>query len=343
MNHDSYITRCIDLANSAGGNVKLNPNVGAVLVNNNRIIGEGYHQEYGGPHAEVNAINNVSENDKHLIPESTLYVSLEPCNIQGKTPPCSSLILKHGIKKLVVGCVDPNPRIAGTSLDFLAAKGVDIIKNVKQNECEQLIKPFKVNILKNRPYVTLKFAQSKDFYISRKGEQTWLSNEYSKVWSHKLRSENHGILIGTNTAIIDNPSLTNRLYSGTSPLRICIDLKNKISENSYLLSDLHPTLLINEIPRKNLPTNKEQWTRPFNMKSMLEELYKEKQIGRLIVEGGAYTLKRFIAENLWDRAFVINSMKKLEEGVKSPNVIGYLENSLSLESDKLLTILNNDC
>nr|WP_235292292.1 bifunctional diaminohydroxyphosphoribosylaminopyrimidine deaminase/5-amino-6-(5-phosphoribosylamino)uracil reductase RibD [Portibacter lacus] len=335
--------RCIDLAQKAGGRVRLNPNVGAVLVHNDQVIGEGYHERYGGPHAEVNAINSVAPENKHLIADSTLYVSLEPCNIHGKTPPCAMLILKNNIKKLVVGCEDPNPRMAGSSLSFLASKGVHITTNIKQSECEKLIQPFKVNILNNRPFITIKFAQSKDFFMSKEGEQTWLSNRFSKIWSHQLRSENHGILIGSNTAVIDNPALTNRLYSGDSPLRICIDRKNSVPDESTLLTDSLPTLMINETPRKNLKEHKDQWTFDLDLSILLSRLYKEKQIGRLIVEGGAYTIGKFLDNKLWDQAMIINTERVLGSGIKSPNIIGKLEGELNLESDKILTISNNLC
>lgn len=339
MTHEHYMGRCLDLALLAGADVGGNPNVGAVLVHNDRIIGEGYYKAYGEPHAEVNAIANVQEVDKDLIPYSTLYVSLEPCNFHGKTPPCSDLILRNKIKKLVVGCEDPNPKIAGKSLQFLSSNGVKITSNICKERAEEVIDPFRVNILLNRPFISIKFAQSSDFYISKKGEQTWLSNEHSKVFSHKLRSLNHGILIGNKTANIDDPSLTNRLYSGPNPLRICIDRENKIKVDSKLLQDEFDTLLINEQKRKEkLNSNKVQWTMPIELSSILERLTKEKNIYRLIIEGGAKTIKHFLCEDLWDQAYVINCKKILQDGIKAPVVNGRLKEKFRLGSDSVLWI-----
>ena len=221
-NNEIYMHRAIELATLAKANVGANPNVGAVLVYKDRIIGEGFYEKFGEAHAEVNAINSVREEEKPFIADSTLFVTLEPCNFYGKTPACSEFILKNKIKNLVIGCEDPNPKIAGSSLSYLRQKGVHIMSGILESDCRALIAPFRTNILFQRPYITIKFAQSKDFYLSKKGEQTWLSNSYSKLFSHKLRSENNAILIGTETAQIDDPELTNRLYSGNSPLRIVL-------------------------------------------------------------------------------------------------------------------------
>jgi diaminohydroxyphosphoribosylaminopyrimidine deaminase/5-amino-6-(5-phosphoribosylamino)uracil reductase len=339
MTHEHYMHRCIYLAKLAGSSVGKNPNVGAILVHQDRIIGEGYHQKFGEAHAEVNAIHSVKEADKSLIPDSTLYVSLEPCNIHRKTPPCSDLILRHKINEVVVGCEDPNPSIAGSSLTFLAANGVKVTKNICEQEAKRLLAPFKVNVLEERPFITIKFAQSKDFYISKEGEQTWLSSQSSKVFSHKLRSLNQGILIGNRTAIIDNPSLTNRLYSGSHPLRICIDPKNKIPKESILLQDEYETLIINEESRKTpLKSNKEQWTMNLDLPEILQRLYSEKNIARLIVEGGRTTINRFLKEELWDIAYVINTEKILKSGVKAPTITGRLVDKLTLENDHISVI-----
>jgi diaminohydroxyphosphoribosylaminopyrimidine deaminase/5-amino-6-(5-phosphoribosylamino)uracil reductase len=339
MKHEIYMQRCFQLAKLAGSEVGTNPNVGALLVHDEKIIGEGYHEKFGAPHAEVNAIASVSDSNKHLIPDSTLYVSLEPCNIHRKTPPCSQLILRHKIKTLVVGCQDPNPEIAGSSLSFLERNGVQIIKNICRQEAEELIAPFTVNILENRPFITIKFAQSKDFFISQEGYQTWLSSESSKIFSHQLRSLNHGILIGNRTAIIDNPSLTNRLYSGSSPLRICIDPKNKIPFDSVLFQDEFPTLIINESERKEkLKSNKEQWTMSISLNDLVTKLYTNKGVGRLIVEGGSKTIESFLKEELWDMAHVINTNRLLHKGVKSPTINGRLSGKMSLENDTVFTI-----
>ena len=333
--------RAVHLAKLSAGNVGTNPNVGAVLVFENKIIGEGYYEVFGGKHAEVNAVESVGKEMKHLIAKSTLYVSLEPCNFYGKTPPCSELILKHKIKDLVVGCVDPNPKIAGSSLKFLAENGVQITKSILKESCERLIQPFRTNIIENRPYVTIKFAQSKDFYISKKDQQTWLSNEYSKVYSHKLRAENNAILIGTSTAVIDNPSLTNRLYKGSSPLRVVLDRSNRIPDATHLLSDDNHTLIISESLRNLANKKKEQWVLSFDenlISSLLEQLYIKKDIGRLLVEGGSQTINSFLKPNLWDEAIVINTRQNLIDGVKAPNVQGRLIKGWQLGDDMIQKI-----
>jgi len=335
LTDEIYIKRCIDLALSSAGRVGLNPNVGAVLVHDGRIIGEGVYEYFGGPHAEVNAIASVSEEDRPLMKESTMYVSLEPCNFYGKTPPCSERILKHQIPRLVVGCEDPNPKIAGSSIAHLRSNGVDVHISALKEECKQVIEPFKVNILNNRPFITIKFAQSNDLYMGKKGKQVWISNPLSKQWSHKLRSENHAILIGTNTALVDDPSLSNRLWSGDNPLRIVLDKENKIPSKSQLLSDDLPLIIVNENSRAGLKNVKTQWTMPMDLTTLMERLYKEKDVGRLIVEGGAATIKSFKREGLWDRACVITSPKLLESGIKAPNLNGRLISCLDIGEDQL--------
>ena len=198
--------------------------------------------------------------------------------------------------------------------------------------------------MNHRPFITIKFAQSSDFYISRKGEQTWLTNQYSKALSHKLRSENHAILIGTNTALIDNPELTNRWWSGESPLRICIDKNNKIPSSANLFKGNSPTLIINESHRKNLNSDLvEQWTMPINLSVLLERLFIEKQIGRMIVEGGAFTIKEFLKQNLWDNAMIFTAPQKIEDGIKAPNIVGKRESYYKLGQDQVLLISNPVC
>ncbi len=338
--HEDFMKRAIELAKKGGGYVGSNPNVGAILVYENKVIGEGAYREFGGPHAEVNAVNDVSEENKKLISESTLYVTLEPCNFHGKTPPCSELILKNKIKNLVVGAIDPNPKIAGKSLAYLKDKGLKVVKGIMKKECQQLILPFRKNILENLPYITLKVAQSKDFYISKKGSQTWITNEYSKVLSHKLRAEHQAILIGTNTALIDNPSLTNRSYTGAHPLRIVIDKSNQIPTTHALISDDFPSLILNTKFRdETLAADKEQWIIDFEegdwLEAFLSRLYNEKKVGRLLIEGGTYTINKFLKQGLWDQAYIITAPVKLGDGVKAANVAGRLEDSFLLHEDKV--------
>lgn len=316
-----YMKRCFELARLAGNNVKSNPNVGSLVVWNNTVIGEGYHQYYGGLHAERNAILNIKEKDRPKLKEATLYVSLEPCNIHGKTPPCTDIILESEIPKIVVSVKDPNPKMQGKSLQYLKAKGIEVIDGILEKEGSELIKPFLSN-LQNRPYVMLKFAQSSDAYFGKRNKQVWLTNEHSKRKVHLWRSQFDAILIGYNTALIDNPQLTTRLVPGNSPVRVVLDDMLSLPQSHYLWSDDHPTIFI---------TQKEETTsKPHKsivvlekdddyLTSILQYLYK-KGICRLMVEGGANTLNAFIIKQLWDEARIISTSIALGSGIRAPQI-----------------------
>jgi diaminohydroxyphosphoribosylaminopyrimidine deaminase/5-amino-6-(5-phosphoribosylamino)uracil reductase len=337
------MARCIELAKLSRSEVCTNPNVGAVLVYKDKIIGEGRHEIFGGPHAEVNAINNVKNKDKHLIPYSTLYVSLEPCNFKGKTLPCSALIKEQSIKKLVIGCKDPNPRISGSSLANLRQNGVNIIDGILEKECQRLINHFRINILKQRPEITIKFAQSKDNYISKLEQQTWLTNDYSKILSHKLRAESNGILVGTNTAEIDNPSLNVREYLGSSPLRIIIDKDLRVNQSHKIYHDGFESLIISQENVIDHRKHIDFWTMGFNedlLEKLMNRLYRQKHIGRLVVEGGAQTIQSFLDKNLWDKAVILTSPNMLHEGIKAPTIEGLLSDAYKLDEDSI-TVINN--
>jgi diaminohydroxyphosphoribosylaminopyrimidine deaminase / 5-amino-6-(5-phosphoribosylamino)uracil reductase len=214
--------RAIQLAKLGLGNVAPNPMVGAVIVYNDIIIGEGYHQKYGEAHAEVNAINSVK--NKELLNESTIYVSLEPCSHYGKTPPCANLIVENGIKKVVIGCSDPNPLVAGNGIKILIEAQIEVIDNVLEKECIELNKRFFTYINKNRPFIILKWAQTANGFIARENfDSKWISCEESRMWVHKWRAEEAAILVGKNTAKYDNPSLTVRDWNGKNPLRVVLD------------------------------------------------------------------------------------------------------------------------
>ena len=216
MTDEAWMSRCFDLARRGLGRVSPNPPVGAVLVYQDRILGEGFHGYFGGPHAEVEAIRSVVQAERHLIPLATLYVSLEPCRITGKTPPCTDLILREGIKYVSVSTTDPNPAMAGSSLMHLRSKGISITEGILETEGKELIRTFSTNILLQRPHVILKWAQSKHNYIGIKGQQAWLSQPETAAWSHKQRSEVDAILVGARTIETDNPSLTTRHYTAYS-------------------------------------------------------------------------------------------------------------------------------
>lgn len=334
--------RCFLLAEKAGKKVKSNPQVGAVLVHEDRIIGEGFHEIYGGPHAEVNAVNSVKDEDKALIKESTLYVSLEPCRITSKTPPCTDLILKNGIKKIVVSTTDPNPPMAGKSLLHLGAQGVDVTTGILEDDGQFLIAPFKQN-LKKRPFITLKWAKSKDNFMGHQDKQVWLTNEYSKIAAHKIRAENDAIFIGTQTAVIDNPQLTTRLYPGSNPLRIVIDKDHKIPLSHHLLSDDYPTLALSQKVRSLENSSKKyikvNFDKPDFLMHLMQDLY-EKGICRIMIEGGKRTLDGFIKNNLWDQAYIFKTAIELKKGIKAPHCSGRLVSKTEFSEDQMVHIRN---
>ena len=318
--HIKYMKRCIELASEGIGNTYPNPMVGCVIVHNNKIIGEGSHQEYGFNHAEVNAINSVV--DKDLLKESTLYVNLEPCNHYGKTPPCSKLILEKGIKNVIIGSKDPNRNVLGGGINTLISNGCNVEYGIMKEECDNLNKRFFTFQNQKRPYIILKWAESKDGYISPKksdrikGEIFWISNEESKKMSHNFRSQEHSILVGVQTVIDDNPELTTRLVYGNNPTRIVLDPNNRIPPNSKVLSNESETIIFSSTKNLELDADNEV-IKKFNLDSILKTLYK-RGIQSMIVEGGAYTIQKFIDANKWDCIRIFKSEKKLIEGLVAP-------------------------
>ncbi|MEL7122286.1 MAG: bifunctional diaminohydroxyphosphoribosylaminopyrimidine deaminase/5-amino-6-(5-phosphoribosylamino)uracil reductase RibD [Bacteroidota bacterium] len=323
IQHIPFIKRCFDLARLGNGHVAPNPMVGAVLVHNQRIIGEGYHKAYGKAHAEVNAVGSVKESDKHLIPDSTIYVSLEPCNFFGKTPPCTGLILKNKIPRVVISSFDNTPEVAGKAAKMLQTKGVEVITAVLQQEGDELNRIRTKIVANERPYVLLKYAQSKDGYFAPADDkQFWITNAFSKRLVHKWRSECDAIIVGTNTAAIDDPQLNNRLYFGKSPLRIVLDQSLKLRRGLHLFSDGAPTLLVTEKKLKAYPDYLEILNLPFDdqlLPNLLKELHQRK-IGSLMVEGGAQLLQSFIKSDLWDEARVLTGDVYMQDGIKSPRI-----------------------
>ena len=337
LTHEYFMQRCIQLAQNGLGFVAPNPLVGAVLVHDEKIIGEGWHQEYGKEHAEVNCIASVKEEYKHLITESTLYVSLEPCNHFGKTPPCSDLILQNGIKKVVVGSGDPNPIVAGKGIQKLREAGVDVIENILKIECDVLNKRFFTFHQKKRPYIIIKIAQSADgFMAPDEAKQVWLTNDISKRLSHRWRADEQAILVGTNTALIDNSSLTTRLWSGKNPTRILIDKNNRVPLSQNIFSLDANTIVVNESKddsKENIAWVKADFGK--NIPQQILKMLSEKNIQSLIVEGGLFTIQQFIEVNLWDEARVITAPIRLNKGKASPLFLGTLLESFSLMQDKV--------
>jgi diaminohydroxyphosphoribosylaminopyrimidine deaminase / 5-amino-6-(5-phosphoribosylamino)uracil reductase len=323
---EKYMSRCIQLAKFGAGNVAPNPMVGAVLIFENKIIGEGYHQKYGEAHAEVNCINNVDEKDKPLIQKSTLYVSLEPCAHHGKTPPCADLIIKNKIKKVVIGCQDIYKEVTGKGIEKLQNAGVEVITGVLEKESKDLNKRFFTFHQKQRPYIILKWAQSANGKIgSNNNQRILISNDYSNRVVHKWRSEEAAILIGTNTALKDKPFLTTRLWKGNNPVRIVIDKELKLPLAGNLFSKETNTIIFNFVKNSIeedlnfIKINKEN-----SLQEMLLSLY-QLNIESVLVEGGAKTLQSFIDEGFWDEARVITNEKLLiENGIAAPEMRDFL-------------------
>jgi diaminohydroxyphosphoribosylaminopyrimidine deaminase/5-amino-6-(5-phosphoribosylamino)uracil reductase len=234
MDHTRYMQRCFDLAYLGAGKVSPNPMVGAVLVHQNQIIGEGFHTGYGQPHAEVEAVRSVREEDKPLLSESTLYVSLEPCCFRGKTPACTSLILEKNIPKVVISVKDFTPEVAGKGVAILKEAGVEVITGILEEEGKKVAAIRNHIVQQHRPFVLLKYARSADGYLSKKGQSTWLTNPLSKRWVHQWRKETDAIMVGTETAMMDNPCLTTRYFQGASPIRVVLDRQGRLPHDLHL-------------------------------------------------------------------------------------------------------------
>lgn len=341
---ERYMQRCIELARKGAGSVAPNPMVGAVLLHNNVIIGEGWHQRYGEAHAEVNCIRNAEANRfAHLLARSTIYVSLEPCAHFGKTPPCSDLIIKHKIPKVVIGCRDPFKEVDGKGIEKLKAAGVEVIVDVLKNECIDLNKRFFTFHLQQRPYIILKWAQTKNGKIAaplnpRLNEEVGqvpggetlnsahqrllISNEFTNRLVHQWRSEEASILVGTNTALLDDPQLTNRYWPGKQPIRLLLDKQLRLPNTLKLFGDGEKTIIFNSI-RNGEEENIQYYQLPSNedaIPSLLNALYQLK-LNSVIVEGGAQLLQSFIAAGLWDEARIItNQQLTVAEGLTAPQL-----------------------
>lgn len=324
------MSRCLQLARLGSGSVAPNPMVGSVLVHGNKIIGEGYHRLYGEAHAEVNCIASVKEEGRHLIPQSTLYVSLEPCSHWGKTPPCADLIIAQKIPKVIVGCRDPFPLVNGKGLEKLGAAGVEVTVGVLEDDCKELNKRFFTFHRLQRPYVVLKWAQSGNGRIgSPSGERVFISNDYTNRLVHKWRSEEAAILVGTNTALHDDPQLGTRLWPGQNPLRVVLDLNLRLPQSLQLFDETIPTVVFNSrqhsLPFEKLTPNEINGVQYYQITEdvsvvhqLLNGLYRL-NVQSLLVEGGARLLQSFIDEGTWDEANVItNERMTINSGLPAP-------------------------
>ena len=316
--------RCLQLAALGAGNVAPNPMVGAVLVHQDKIIGEGYHANYGGPHAEVNCINNVSPQHRADISDSTLYVSLEPCNHFGKTPPCTNLILEKRIPRVVMACTDPFEKVNGSGIARLQEAGVQVTTGILKQEAEFLNRRFFTFHHKRRPYIILKWAQTSNQMIAGKGGQPIsISHAYTNRLVHRWRSEEAAIMVGTHTVTNDDPSLTTRLWPGKNPWRIVVDRKLALPLSSRVFDPSAPTIVMNEIRSADGQPMLVKYDAAAGMiPSLLDYLYKN-GIASVIIEGGTRLLQSFIDAGVWDEARVItNTSMYFEEGILSPNIQG---------------------
>ncbi len=342
MNHELYMQRCFDLARLGAGSVSPNPMVGAVLVHEGRIIGEGWHQQYGHAHAEVNALESVKPEDRHLIERAKLYVSLEPCCIQGNTPPCTDLIQHHRIPEVVISCLDQTPSVSGRGVEILRKAGVEVLTGILQAQGEALSAIRNTFVKAQRPYILLKFARTKDGFMGSPDRQVWISNGYSQSLVHKWRSEFDAFLVGTHTALTDNPELTNRLWFGKSPLRIVLDRKLRIPKHYFLMDRTCKTWVISEVDQPSEDPNLVYVNLKFDETLLPELLHRlfEHKISSLVVEGGAATLSHFIRAGWWDEARIFTGAGTLGSGIEAPLVGGFLAEERLL-GNNTLTILTN--
>lgn len=343
--HEKYMDRCLQLARIGLAAAMPNPSVGAVIVYKDTIIGEGFTSAYGGAHAEVNAINNVE--DQELLQQSTLYVSLEPCSHHGKTPPCSDLIITKKIPRVVIGCIDTFAKVSGRGIKKLQDHGIEVTLGVMEEQCRESHKRFFAYHEKKRPYVILKWAVSADGFIAPLHKEelkpVWISNIYSRQLTHKWRSEEQAILVGTQTIIDDNPSLTVRSWKGRNPIRMYIDRDLKISSAYAITDDCASTICIttqSETPIDTVSYEKIDFETAV-IPQIMDICYKH-QIQSIIIEGGLQTLQAFIQANIWDEARIFESNIVLNNGIKAPLIRTYKSRTVeSVAEDRLLLLKNN--
>lgn len=345
MHTDEMIMeRCLELASMGKGAVEPNPMVGAVLVHDGGIIGEGYHQQYGKAHAEVNCLNSVPDDKRMLISSSTLYVSLEPCVHFGKTPPCTDLIISQKIHKVVVGCTDLFAKVSGKGIAKMREADIEVTVGVKEQECRNLNSHFFTYHQKKRPYIILKWAQSADGYIALSGPKpVRISNSFTDRLVHRWRSEEQAILVGSNTALLDDPQLTNRLWTGKSPVRIVIDRNLKLPQSLKLFNDDAPTIIYNN--KQSDDKGSTQWVKISSSENFLQEMMEDmfkREFLSILIEGGASLLNLFIKEGLWDEARVITGADYLKDGLTAPVLRGFSPISeMNIAGDRILYFQNS--
>lgn len=335
--------RCIQLAKNGLATTYPNPLVGSVVVHNNKIIGEGWHYKAGQPHAEVNAITSVA--NSALLSEATIYVNLEPCSHFGKTPPCADLIIDKGIKKVVIGTTDPNPKVAGKGIQKLMAAGCDVVVGVLEKQCEALNIRFFTFQQKKRPYIFLKWAKTTDGFIAPevRDEQkpVWITSKLTRQQTHKLRAQEQAILVGTKTVLDDNPSLTTRDWYGATPMRLVLDRNLKVPADAAIFAGADTTYIFTEQAVEHTANCKIETInfRENIAQQICDVLYRD-GIQSLIVEGGSRTLQTFIDAKLWDEAFVYTGSNNFKTGTVAPKLEGAIIAKNVINSDTLIHYKN---
>lgn len=336
-----YMQRALDLAGLGIGKVSPNPMVGCVIVHRQKIVGEGWHQHYGGPHAEVNAIKSVD--DPEVLASSTLFVNLEPCAHYGKTPPCTELIITSGIKKVVIANIDPNPMVAGKGVEQLRKSGIEVIEGVLRERGEFLNRRFFTGHRQHRPYIILKWAETADGFIARTDfDSKWISNECSRQLVHQYRTQEDAVLVGRNTAQYDNPELTVRHWEGRNPIRIVLDPNLVLSNKLKLFDGSVLTLCYNHVSNKDEDKLKYIKSPKRGLLEFIwDDLFK-RNIQSVMVEGGGKLLISLIKENYWDEARVFTASKEFGEGINAPVIsTGHYEER-KISGDLLKTYFNSD-
>ncbi|WP_316808639.1 bifunctional diaminohydroxyphosphoribosylaminopyrimidine deaminase/5-amino-6-(5-phosphoribosylamino)uracil reductase RibD [Pedobacter agri] len=342
MVDEFYIKRCLELASLAIGNVSPNPMVGCVIVHNGKIIGEGYHQQYGEAHAEPNAIKSVIERfgaeAETLLRESTAYVNLEPCAHFGKTPPCADLFVKHQLKKVVIGNRDPFSGVDGKGIEKLKNAGIEVFSGILDEECREFNRRFFTRIQKQRPYIILKWAETANGYFATKdGHQKWISGALAKRLAHRWRTEEDAILVGKQTAIMDNPQLTAREWPGKNPIRLVIDKNLEVPQSNHIYNAEAKTIIFNEVKTDvigNIHYIQMEDMHFYLAQKIAFQLYLM-DVQSVIVEGGAKILTQFLDANLWDEARIFSSLGSWGDGVPSPVINGHLQEQIQVGADKL--------
>ena len=341
--HEHFMLTALELARRGAGFVAPNPMVGCIVVHEGEIIGQGYHEQYGQSHAEVNAISSVK--DKGLLSHSAVYVTLEPCAHHGKTPPCADLLVENKVKTVVIGCLDSYSEVAGKGVDKLKNAGIEVELGILEEECRELNKRFFTFHEKKRPFVILKWAQNQlglmDNTNGRDGEVDWITGKETQKLVHRWRAEEQGILVGKNTINADDPSLTVRIVEGKNPTRIVLDSQLQLNENQAVFNDDAFTYRFNTLRSFREGSNEDIEMTSMGAKSILKKLH-ELSIQSVIIEGGSQVLSSFIAANLWDEARVLHGNNTWKEGTLAPQFQGKLLRQEWIGEDIIKYYSNDD-